>query len=57
MATVGDVCNMHTNQMCLTLIDENVFYVPFRVVKEHMPYIEIRDDRGFVAVCYSDSSA
>ncbi|KAF2533389.1 hypothetical protein F2Q70_00029611 [Brassica cretica] len=28
MATVGAVCNIHTNKMCLTLIDKNIFYDP-----------------------------
>lgn len=30
MATVGAVCNIHTNKMCLTLIDKNIFYDPVK---------------------------
>ena len=33
MATVGAVCKMQTNKLCLTLIDPNVCYDPARVVK------------------------
>ncbi|KAF3602314.1 hypothetical protein F2Q69_00035290 [Brassica cretica] len=28
MGTVGAVCNMQTNQLCLTLVDPNVYYDP-----------------------------
>ena len=28
LTTVGAVCNMQTNQLCLTLIDPNVYYDP-----------------------------
>ena len=35
MAIVGAVCNMQTNQLCLTLIDPNIYYDPLRVVKTH----------------------
>ncbi|KAF3495467.1 hypothetical protein DY000_02053040 [Brassica cretica] len=44
MATVGAVSNMQTNRLCLTLIDPNVYYDPVKVVKTHMPYMEIGDD-------------
>ncbi|KAF2618689.1 hypothetical protein F2Q68_00039235 [Brassica cretica] len=33
MATIGAVCKMQTNKLCLTLIDPNVYYDPVRVVK------------------------
>ncbi|KAF3602315.1 hypothetical protein F2Q69_00035291 [Brassica cretica] len=46
MGTVGAVCNMQTNQLCLTLVDPNVYYDPIRVVKPHTSYMEIRDDPG-----------
>lgn len=38
----------------MTLIENNDFYDLVRVVKGHTTYIEIGDDLGFVAVCYSD---
>ena len=33
MAIVGAVCNMQTNQLCLTLINSDVYYDPVRIVK------------------------
>uniref|UniRef100_M4D130 Aspartic peptidase DDI1-type domain-containing protein n=1 Tax=Brassica campestris TaxID=3711 RepID=M4D130_BRACM len=33
MATVGAVCNMQTNQLCLTLISHDVHYDPVRVMR------------------------
>ena len=59
MATVGAVCNMQTNKLqtnklCLTLIDPTVYYDPVRVVKQQTGYMEIGDDPGFMADCYSD---
>ena len=33
IATVGAVCNMQTNQLCLTLINHDVHYDPVRIVK------------------------
>ena len=44
MASVGAVCDMQTNKLCLTLIDPTVYYDPMRVVKQHTGYIEIGED-------------
>ena len=33
MATLGAVCNMQTNQLCLTLINPDVHYDPIRVMR------------------------
>ena len=33
LSTVGVVCNMQTNQLCLTLIDPHVYYDPIPVMK------------------------
>ncbi|KAF2552167.1 hypothetical protein F2Q68_00034071 [Brassica cretica] len=57
MATVGAVCNMQTNKLCLTVIDSNVYYDPARIVKPQTSYMEIGDYPGFIAVCYSQSGA
>lgn len=57
MATVRAFCNMQTNQVCLILVDQNVYDDPMRVVKEHTPHTEIGDGPGFVAVCFLDSGA
>ena len=48
-------CFQHANKSDVpALIDKNVFYDPVRVVKVQTPYIEIGDDPGYVAACYSD---
>ena len=44
MATVGTVCDMQTNKLCLTRIDPTVNYDPVRVVKQQTRYMEIGDD-------------
>ncbi|KAF3509956.1 hypothetical protein F2Q69_00006572 [Brassica cretica] len=36
MATVGPVCDMQANKLCLTLIDPTVYYDPMRVVKQQI---------------------
>ena len=33
LSTVGAVCNLQTNQLCLTLIDPNAHYNPILVKK------------------------
>ena len=33
MATVGAVCNMQTNQLCITMINLDVYYDPVRIDK------------------------
>lgn len=53
MVIVGAVCNMQTNQLCLTLIDPNVYYGHLRVVKTQTTYNEMGDDPGFIAACYN----
>ena len=57
MATVGAVCDMQTNKLCLTLIDPTVYYDPVRVVKQQTTYMEIRNDHGFIAVFYCNHKA
>ena len=44
MAIVGAVCNMQTNQLCLTLTNPIIYYDPVRVVKTKTSYIKIGDD-------------
>ena len=57
MATVGAVCDMQTNKLCMTLIEPTVYYDPVRVFKQQTGYMEIGDDPGFIAVCYCDHGA
>ena len=37
LSTVGVVCNMQTNQLCLTLIDPHIYYDPIPVIKPQRP--------------------
>ena len=43
LSTVGAVCNMQTNQLCLTLIDPHVHYNPIPVMKPHASSRRIDD--------------
>uniref|UniRef100_M4F1F6 Uncharacterized protein n=2 Tax=Brassica campestris TaxID=3711 RepID=M4F1F6_BRACM len=43
MATVGTVCNMQTNQLCLTLINSDVHYDPVRVDEFETEYSRLID--------------
>ena len=52
MATVGVVCNMQTNQLCLTLVNHDVYYDPIRVAKPQTS--DTRVNTGFIAACHSD---
>ena len=54
MATVGEVWDMQTIKLFLTLIDRTVYYDPVRVVKQQTGYMEIGDNPGFIAVCHCD---
>ena len=51
LSTVGAVCNMQTNQLCLTLIDPHVHYNP---IPDRKPQTSSRriDDQGLIAACH-----
>ncbi|KAF3594884.1 hypothetical protein DY000_02023992 [Brassica cretica] len=51
LSTVGTVCNMQTNQLCLTLIDPHVHYNPIPVKRPHTSSRGI-DDPGLIAACH-----
>ncbi|KAF2559262.1 hypothetical protein F2Q68_00015116 [Brassica cretica] len=55
MATVGAVCNMQTNQLCLTLISCDVYYDPIRIDKPQTS--NTRVDACFIAACYYEFEA
>ncbi|KAF2552819.1 hypothetical protein F2Q70_00011825 [Brassica cretica] len=57
MATVGEVCDMQTNKLCLTVIDPTVYYDPVRVVKQQTGYMEIGDNPRLIADCHCDHEA
>ncbi|XP_048623898.1 uncharacterized protein LOC125592622 [Brassica napus] len=43
LSTVGAICNMQTNQLCLALIDPHVHYDPIPVIKPHTSSRRIDD--------------
>ncbi|KAL0656706.1 hypothetical protein Bca4012_077290 [Brassica carinata] len=43
LSTVGVVCNLQTNQLCLALIDHNAHYDPTLAKKPHMSSRRIND--------------
>ncbi|KAF3536999.1 hypothetical protein F2Q69_00022716 [Brassica cretica] len=51
LSTVGAVCNLQTNQLCLTLIDPNAHYDPIPVKKPQTISGRINDP-GIIAACH-----
>ncbi|KAF3527252.1 hypothetical protein DY000_02040938 [Brassica cretica] len=51
LSTVGAVCNLQTNQLCLTLIDPHVHYNPIPVKKPYTSNGSINDP-GLIAACH-----
>ncbi|KAF3575225.1 hypothetical protein F2Q69_00059807 [Brassica cretica] len=51
LSKVGAVCNLQTNQLCLTLIDPNAHYDPIPVKKPQTTSRRINDP-GIIATCH-----
>ncbi|KAF2598150.1 hypothetical protein F2Q68_00011572 [Brassica cretica] len=51
LSIVGAVCNLQTNQLCLTLIDPNAHYDPSPVKKPQISSGRINDP-GIIAACH-----
>ncbi|KAF3501006.1 hypothetical protein F2Q69_00042122 [Brassica cretica] len=51
LSIVGAVCNLQTNQLCLTLIDPNAHYDHIPVKTPHMISRRINDP-GIIAACH-----
>ncbi|KAF2532855.1 hypothetical protein F2Q70_00029128 [Brassica cretica] len=51
LSTVGAVCNLQTNQLCLTLIDPNARYDPIPVKKPQTTSRRINDP-GIIVACH-----
>ncbi|KAF3556691.1 hypothetical protein F2Q69_00012843 [Brassica cretica] len=51
LSTVGAVCNLQTNQLCLTLIDPNAHYEPIPV-KTPQTISRRINDLGIIAACH-----
>ena len=54
LSTVGAVCNLQTNQLCLTLIDPHVQYNPIPVKKPQTSSRRINDP-GIIAACHCEA--
>ncbi|KAF3538270.1 hypothetical protein F2Q69_00023407 [Brassica cretica] len=51
LSTVGSVCNLQSNQLCLTLIDPHTYYDPIPVKKTQTSSMRINDP-GIIAACH-----
>ncbi|KAL0649448.1 hypothetical protein Bca4012_092139 [Brassica carinata] len=51
LSIVGAVCNLQTNQLCLTFIDPNAHYDPI-LVKKPQTISRIINDAGIIAGCH-----
>ncbi|XP_018443757.1 uncharacterized protein LOC108815753 [Raphanus sativus] len=54
LATVGAVCDLQTNKMCLTLIKQKIYYDPVKIVKQHKSCNQPPDEAKLVADCYCE---
>ncbi|KAF3591301.1 hypothetical protein DY000_02021983 [Brassica cretica] len=54
LSTVGAVCNLQTNQLCLTLINPHVHYNPIPVKKPQTTPRRINDP-GIIAACHCEA--
>ncbi|XP_056847585.1 uncharacterized protein LOC130498331 isoform X1 [Raphanus sativus] len=54
MATVGAICDMNTNRMCLTMIDPEIHYDPVKLGKPPAKSVVKEDDTGIIAVCHCE---
>ena len=51
LSTVGAVCSMQSNQLCLTLVDPHVYYDLNPIMKPQTSFRRI-DDSGLIAACH-----
>ncbi|KAF2618406.1 hypothetical protein F2Q68_00039188 [Brassica cretica] len=52
LATVGAICDMNTNRLCLTLIDPDVHHDLVLVVRQHVNLVELGNYLGYIAACH-----
>ncbi|KAF2545532.1 hypothetical protein F2Q70_00022140 [Brassica cretica] len=52
MATLGAVCDMNTNRLCLTLINPDVHYDLVRVLRQQVNLVELGNDLGYIAASH-----
>ncbi|KAG5400277.1 hypothetical protein IGI04_014884 [Brassica rapa subsp. trilocularis] len=52
LATVGAVCDMNNNKLCLTLIDPNIHNNPIQPKTKVINYVDYRKELGFIGACH-----
>ncbi|WZY99104.1 hypothetical protein YC2023_071433 [Brassica napus] len=52
LATVGAVCDMNKNKLCLTLIDPNIHYDPIQPKKKVINSVDYGKELGFIGACH-----
>ncbi|KAF3589065.1 hypothetical protein F2Q69_00029229 [Brassica cretica] len=52
LATVGAVCDMTKNKLCLTLIDPNIHYDPIRPKRKVINSVDYGKELGFIGACH-----
>ncbi|KAF2556636.1 hypothetical protein F2Q68_00015504 [Brassica cretica] len=52
LATVGAVCDMNKNKLCLTLIDPNIHYDPIRPKRKVINSVDYGKELGFIGACH-----
>ncbi|KAF3536481.1 hypothetical protein F2Q69_00021381 [Brassica cretica] len=55
LATVGALCDMNTNRLCLTLINPDVHYDLVRVVRQQVNLVELGNDLVYIAACHLET--
>ncbi|KAG5375818.1 hypothetical protein IGI04_040414, partial [Brassica rapa subsp. trilocularis] len=51
-ATVGAVCDMNKNKLCLTLIDLNIYYDPIQPKRKVINSVDYGKELGFIGACH-----
>ncbi|KAG5388525.1 hypothetical protein IGI04_030066 [Brassica rapa subsp. trilocularis] len=52
LATVGAVCDINKNKLCLTLIDPNIHYDPIRPKRKVINSLDYGKELGFIGACH-----
>ncbi|KAG5414877.1 hypothetical protein IGI04_002444 [Brassica rapa subsp. trilocularis] len=52
LATVGAVCDMNKNKLCLTLIDPNIHYDPIRPKRKDINSVDYGKELSFIGACH-----
>ena len=52
LATVGAVCDMNKNKLCMTLIDPNIHYDPIQPKRKIINSVDYGKELGFIGACH-----